>query len=275
MYEIIYSIPPALEDYYTGLLHDAGTTNFCFEEAKRKLLLKIYSDSSEPDSCIDQNLLSEIRKINESDWKNKWLEDYRGDELTGNIFVLPQGVNPPEKNYRFIIHLDPQDAFGDGHHPTTRICGQFLEVIVSSYKNLKEVSFLDIGTGSGVLAIQAALMGISDIELFDYDSDSVIKANKNLMLNGVAGVRALNADLYKFTTDKKYDIITANLLSRIIEDNLVRLKSFMKPGGFMILSGISSRWANDMSKLFIDSGLKIPASRELDGWVGYLLQNVV
>jgi len=271
MYEITYAIPAKLEDEYSDKLISAGITSFCFEKTGGVLLLKIYSDSPEPVEGISRNLLRNAAEIHDSDWKNKWAEDYKGHELTENIFVLPPGIDPPEKNYRFIIHIDPEDSFGDGHHPTTRLCGVLLELVLGMYDSPEKISFIDIGTGSGVLAIQAALMGVRDIELFDYDEDSVVKADHNLALNGISGVRASLNDLYTFTSAEKFDVITANLLSKIIEDNLERLKSLLKPEGVMILSGISTKWESEMIELFEISGLKIIFHKKLEEWEGFVL----
>ena len=271
MYEFTYVIPSKLEDEFTLKLISAGVTSFCFEKISRVLYLKIYSDSPEPSEIIDRNCLENVSEIHDSDWKNKWAEGYAGHELTENIFVVPPGISPPEKKYKYIIQIDPEDSFGDGHHPTTRLCGVLLEQILGQSCSPGELSFLDIGTGSGVLAIQAALSGVRDIELFDYDKDSVVKADKNLSLNGIPGVRASLQDLYTFSSIKKYDIITANLLSKIIEDNIQILKSLLKPDGFLILSGISSKWGKDMIILFENSGLKIISHKKLEEWEGFVV----
>jgi ribosomal protein L11 methyltransferase len=271
MYEITYSIPPKLEEEYSDKLIRNGVTSFCFEKLPGKLLLKIYSDSPEPAAEIDSIYLTDISEIFESEWKNKWAGDFKGHELTENIFVLPPGLTPPRKKYSFVIQVNPEDSFGDGHHPTTRLCGVLLEQVLEMCSPRSNISFIDIGTGSGVLAIQASLMGVQDVELFDYDEDSVVNADRNLRINGILGVRASLKDIYTFITVKKYDIITANLLSRIIEDNIERLKLLLKPDGYLILSGISSKWEKDMMNLFENSGLKIILHKTLEEWEGFVL----
>lgn len=272
MYELTYRINPKLEDQFTEKLVSIGLETFCFEKTDNILLLKIYTDLPCPIEGIDENCLINLAEINESDWKNKWAEGYTGHELTEKIFVLPPDIPPPEKDYRFIIQIDPKDSFGDGHHPTTRLCGMLLEQVIEIQQNRTDLSFIDIGTGSGILAIQAGLMGIKEIKLFDYDKGSVVKADKNLSLNGFPGVRAYHKDLYTFRTGKKFDIITANLLSKIIEDNIEKLKSFLKPDGMLILSGISSKWEKEMINLFKISGLRIFLHKKLEEWEGFVLK---
>ena len=272
MYEITYYIPLKLEDEYSEKLISIGITSFCFEKISGTLYLRIYSDFPEPIVEIDRKYYVSILEIQDSDWKNKWAEGYTGHELTENIYVVPPNVPLPEKNYRFIIRIDPEDSFGDGHHPTTRLCGMLLEQVLESRPHHAEISLLDIGTGSGLLAIQAALKGVRDIELFDYDQDSVIKADRNLILNGISGVRASHNDLYSFSTEKKYDIIVANLLSKIIEDNIDRIKSLLKPDGCIIMSGISSLWELDLIKVFESSGLIITQHKKLEEWEGFVVE---
>ncbi len=272
MFEFTYSISSKLEDQYSELLMSAGIASFCFEKISGRLFLKVYLDIPEPVPGISPASLVNVAEIHDSDWKNKWAEGYTGHELTENIYVIPPGIVPPEKSYHLVIQIDPEDSFGDGHHPTTRLCGTLLEQVIEMYPYPGELSLIDIGTGSGVLAILGALMGISDVELFDYDRDSVIKADKNLCLNGISGIRASLDDLYTFTSSKKYDIITANLLSRIIEENIGRLKALLKPDGFMILSGISSIWSEDMKMLFKISGLTAVFHKKLEEWEGFVLK---
>ena len=272
MYEITFLLPPRLEDEYSEKLISAGIKSFCFEKMQGTLLLKIYSDTCDLPDMIDVSFFKDVAELLDSDWKNKWAEDYTGHELTENIFVLPPGIAPPLKYYKYIIQIDPEDSFGDGHHPTTRLCGVLLEQMLEMNNIPEEISFIDIGTGSGVLAIQAALAGISDVELFDYDKDSVIKAERNLYLNNITGIRANLEDLYTFNTEKRYDIITANLLSKIIEDNIERLKFLLKPDGCLILSGISSRWKRDMVRKFELSGLRIILHKTLEEWEGFVLK---
>jgi len=131
---------------------------------------------------------------------------------------------------------------------------------------------LDVGTGSGILSIVSWLLGLRDIELFDYDGAAVEKAKKNLKLNGIDDLIPFVADLYNFSTERKYKVITANLLSRIIEDNIEKLKDLAMPGGHLLLSGISILWKGDMEKLFLYHGFNIKESLTDDEWCAFWLE---
>ncbi len=273
MKEIIYKVTPEKESLLSGMLLASGFSAFYFEKSEGVTLLKIYTDGDIP-FCIKDETPFFSTDIDPDSWSHAWSDSYRGSELTRSIYVLPQGIEPPEKSYSSIIAIDPYDSFGDGHHPTTRLCGELLELVLSGgflKKTPGDISMLDVGTGSGILSVAAWYMGVRDIDLFDYDHVSVEKARKNLHMNGIDSLKPFTADIYSFETQKKYDLITANLLSKLLEDNSTRLKELLKPGGMMIFSGISVIWTEQMMKLFKSLNLEIIEHRVIDDWNGFLL----
>jgi len=276
MKEIVFEISEAHEEKLTGFLNDTGFTSFYFEKTRNSNLLKLYIDDGDiPIGLKDEKLIS-ISVVEPSSWNRIWGENYRGEELTENIFVLPAGAAYPEKKYKTLIAIDPYDSFGDGHHPTTRLCGMLLEEVIRNYYiNVfpGKLSMLDIGTGSGILAIAAWTMGVRDIEMFDYDPVAVAKALKNLRLNGIDTFSPFNEDIYKFSSTKKYNIITANLLSRIIEDNIGKLISLLKPEGILIVSGVNTIWTEDIKKIFYNNNISIIKHVIIDEWNGFILGN--
>ena len=274
MYEFIYKVPSDMEEGLTGLLVENDISSFYFELCRGESLLNIFLDTDEPLKFIDESLLQSVKEVDQKSWSRAWGENYTGHELTNEIFVLPSGVDPPAKRYKTVIEVDPFDSFGDGHHPTTRLCGQLLEHVISDFtanSGKAGISMLDVGTGSGILSIAAWTMGVRDIDLFDYEPVAVEKAEKNLKLNHVEGPVPHVADIYSYRTEKKYDVVTANLLSRIIEDNIGLLVSLLKPGGKLILSGINTLWTDGMKKLFAGKNLEIKEHKIIDEWNGFVL----
>ncbi len=272
MRELVFEISELREAQLTELLIDSGFTAFYFEKSDGKTFLKVYPDENEIPQCLADEFPVLSSDVDPASWNRTWIENYKGDELTQDIFVLPSGVNLPDKHYKTVIKIDPSDSFGDGHHPTTKLCGELLEHVISgAAATAVELSMLDAGTGSGILAIAAWSMGVRDIELFDYDPVSVEKAMKNLRLNGIEGPSPFVSDIYSYKTEKKYDIVTANLLSKIIEDNIDILKSILKPDGKLILSGISTLWTDGMKKIFDRKNLEVIEHKILEEWNGFVL----
>jgi ribosomal protein L11 methyltransferase len=275
MKEFVFEINGNMEKVLTGLLNQTGINTFYFETYKRKNFLKLYLENDNPPEFLIKEKLVSSSDVDSSSLTRVWCDSYKGQELTDNIYVLPSGIEPPLKQYNTIIEIDPYDSFGDGHHPTTILCGRLLEYVLASQIerfDTHKLSLLDVGTGSGVLAIAAWKMGIRIIDLFDYDPVSVEKADKNLKLNGIYSLKPFQADIYKYTSEKKYDIITANLLSRLIEDNISRLINLIIPEGKIILSGISTKWTNEMMNLFLNNRLEIIKHEIIDEWNGFILK---
>lgn len=274
MKELVFRISEDKEGDLSELLTDSGITAFYFEKTGNKTFLKVYIDNGIIPLCIESENLVSSSDIDPSSWIHTWGDSYKGEELTKDIYVLPTGVEPPGKKYRTVIEIDPYDSFGDGHHPTTRLCGELLEYFLKNYSGdvkAGELSMLDIGTGSGILSITAWVMGIRDIELFDYDPVAVEKAAKNLRLNGIDSLSPFEADIYKYSSEKKYDIITANLLSRLLEDNLCKLIGLLEEEGVLILSGISTLWTDELKSLFKKNNLEIVEHRIREDWNGFIL----
>ena len=130
---------------------------------------------------------------------------------------------------------------------------------------------LDIGTGSGILSIEAALLGIEDIDFFDFYRVSVLKARKNMELNGILDRIPFQDDIYTYNFTRKYDIITANLLTTVIEDNLEKMSLGLACDGRLIVSGIGIKWTDEMINLIDKTGLKILKHKVLEGWNGFML----
>lgn len=275
MKELVFEISETIEDSLTTELIEQGYTSFYFEKTGNRNFIKLYINTNDiPPVLVNEIFVSSV-DVDPSTWNRAWGEMYIGDELTSDIFVLPENKTPPDKEYKIIIKIDPFDSFGDGHHPTTRLCGILLEEVLKNpeMKNhVSNIAMLDIGTGSGILAIAAWALGIRNIELFDYDQVSVEKAVKNLKMNGITPLVPFTADIYQYNTDKKFDIITANLLSKLLEDNVNKLIELLKPEGRLIVSGVSTKWTDGLIKLFSKNGLEIIKHNTIEEWNGFIFR---
>ncbi|MCK5310467.1 MAG: 50S ribosomal protein L11 methyltransferase [Desulfobacteraceae bacterium] len=202
-----------------------------------ELLKKIKSKASALDqSGIKIRIATEA--VDEEDWAESWKKFFHVTKITPNIIIKPEWRDYKIENNEVVIELDPGMAFGTGTHPTTALCIKMIE------KSLKpDDSFLDVGTGSGILMIAAAKLGASYLLGIDNDEVAVDVAKKNLEKNKINHDEfeiRLNTieELNENNGKAGFDIICANILAHVIIDILPAIKTILNPGGIAILSGI-------------------------------------
>jgi ribosomal protein L11 methyltransferase len=204
--------------------------------------------------------------LEEKNWQNEWVSSFDGCSLASGMAVLPSGASSRGEGLE--IFIDPRDAFGAGTHPTTRLCAVLVREAVERFH---PSSFLDIGTGTGILAILAAKLGVSRVEGFDIDAAAVVRARENCVNNGCAGIVLFQSGI-DGSDRSDADLVCANVNSAVLEQYFDGIVSSMSPGGALILSGIGSQWRTGMENLFSASSLSVVMQSEDDGWLGYLLQ---
>lgn len=268
-----YRVPSDIEGAITDELQERGDVSFAVEVVSGETFFMIYSRDAKPSGFINSDFLESVEPVDIDELNNRWLENYKGALLTENFFVKTPDMLQPHGFEGRVINLDPVGSFGDGCHATTKLCALILEDLIIRYspEERKTLSMLDIGTGSGILAIEAAILGIEDIELFDCYRVPVVKAQENLRLNGIEKFTPFQDDLYTFNFKREYNIITANLLTSVIEDNLEKMGSGLCPGGYLIISGIGTMWTAEIKELIKKSGFKIERHKVLEGWNGFML----
>jgi len=165
-----------------------------------------------------------------------------------------------------VVILDPGLSFGTGQHPTTSFC---LNELVRVRKNGTPQSFLDIGTGSGILAIAAAKLGYQPVHAFDFDPESVRVARENARKNRVdAKVRLTRGDVTKLPLKpaRQYDLVCANLISNLLIAEKRRIVNRLKPDGTLVLAGILTVEFGEVERAFAGLKLKLAAKRVENEW---------
>ncbi len=177
--------------------------------------------------------------------------------------------------YPLTVTIDPGYSFGDGRHATTWLCVKFLVEYLADIPREKRagLSLLDAGTGTGVLAIIAAKLGIIDIDAVDIYHHAVHCASNNCILNNCECIRLYESDLSTFKPGRTYDIVMANLVSDVIIANMDALISLTTPDGVIIASGVSSGKSESVRHHFLQSGLHLVDCTHKDGWHGFLLRS--
>jgi ribosomal protein L11 methyltransferase len=165
-----------------------------------------------------------------------------------------------------VIELDPGLSFGTGQHPTTVFC---LEELVTRRVPGERQSFLDLGTGSGILAIAAAKLGYSPVEACDFDPDALRTARANARENGVAQrIRFGTADVSKLPARaaRSYDVVCANLISNLLVAARKRILARVAPGGALVLAGILATEFDEVRRVYESAGLRMLASATRNEW---------
>ncbi len=171
-------------------------------------------------------------RIAEADWAEAWKEYFWPEEITDTIVVKPTWRDYPDDDDKIIIEIDPGMAFGTGTHPTTALCIRMIETHLQAGD-----TFLDVGTGSGILMIAAAKLGAREVCGVDSDNMAVTVAEKNLKVNHIDPFRLLTGNLVD-AVQGTFDVVVANILAEVILDLLPAVTTVLDSQGIFICSGI-------------------------------------
>ncbi|HTY22253.1 MAG TPA: 50S ribosomal protein L11 methyltransferase [Desulfomonilaceae bacterium] len=224
--------------------------------------------TSSEDNYVEQILAFDTSRIDSrhevkySDWQTGLPAD--GLLVEGICFVADDHPEPPPG----AILLDPSVVFGDGSHPTTTRCLSFLIEIVRNYQ---AASLLDLGTGTGILALAAARLGIKYITAIDKNRLAANVAQRNVLANDYSSIIQVREGEARLFIDDNYDIVTANLPFEVLRE-LVTLKaaSLQK---FWIVSGISKDQGHTLKELLQEQGYHIRAEYSDHPWVTFVAVN--
>ncbi|MGY3742217.1 50S ribosomal protein L11 methyltransferase [Leuconostoc inhae] len=210
-----------------------------------------------------------LSDVSQSDWENNWKKYYHTQRITRHLTVVPSWETfKPQQSDEMPIIMDPQLTFGTGTHETTRLMMQALEAVVRGGE-----SMIDVGTGSGVLAVAAKLLGVSSVLATDIDDISVKVAKENLMLNPIAAdIKVVTSDLLLNVDTQPVDLIVANILADVIERLIPQTRSRLKPKGYFLVSGIYDAIAPHIEEQLRTNGYDIIQKSQMGKWHSYITQ---
>jgi ribosomal protein L11 methyltransferase len=266
------------EEVIAVVLFDLGTTGILtLEESRDSLKLGAYFDESfQPDEIAQQIearlaraglrhalFAISISRIEDQDWMQKWKEGFEPIEIGRRLVVAPSWKLPEKSADRVVIEISPGQAFGTGTHETTRLCLEAIE------RHFSGATLLDVGTGTGILAIGAALLvPQSKITAVDRDPLAVEVARENIEINRVSDrvgvVEGTPADF----AYGSFDVVVANLTAEVLITLMDELAACMAPSGVAILSGILAELAEDVERRAEAASLAIIERHSLGEWVG-------
>ncbi len=205
--------------------------------------------------------------VDDSDWNENWKKYFHTIEIGEKLAVVPSWEEYKNPNNRTILSIDPGAAFGTGTHATTSLCLELLEGKIKI-----GASMLDIGCGSGILALASVLLGAKNAVGVDIDAQSVKTATENAEINNISDkVEFLVGDL----ADKisgKYEVICANIVADVIIRLLPDVHQFMTDDGVLIISGIIDIRKEDIFEAVRQSGFTVAEERYKDNWCAFVLE---
>jgi ribosomal protein L11 methyltransferase len=207
-----------------------------------------------------------LARIARRSWAESWKRHFPPLEIGTALLLKPSWSRRRAREGQAVIVLDPGLSFGTGRHPTTAFC---LHQLVERCRRGQTQSFLDIGTGSGILAIAAAKLGYKPIRAFDFDPDSVRTARQNAVRNRVSDrVRLTRYDVTRLSSQagKGYSLVCANLISNLLRDRAETIVARVGPGGVLVLAGILKEEFSKVREAYEAAGLRLVASRVEQEW---------
>jgi ribosomal protein L11 methyltransferase len=219
-----------------------------------------------------------VRELAETDWAEAWKQHYHLLRIGQRLVIVPAWESYDPAPAEIVIRLEPGMAFGTGLHPTTRLCLEAIEQRLSPGKTV-----LDVGTGSGLLSIAAAKLGVRSVLAVDADPQAVAVAQQNILLNGVAGeVQVRHSSLpgggdlpAYFVLDHppelldsgQFDLIAVNILAPVIIGMAPALAARLAPGGCLIVAGLVDSQESEVVTAVQAQGLQVVDRAQEKDWI--------
>ncbi|MCR2803196.1 50S ribosomal protein L11 methyltransferase [Paenibacillus soyae] len=220
------------------------------------------------------------KEVDDEDWATAWKQYFKPIRVSDTLTIKPTWEDYEAREGERIIELDPGMAFGTGTHPTTALCLQTLESVVKGGEEM-----IDVGTGSGILAIGACRLGAKSVLALDLDPVAVSSATENVRLNGLSEqVEVKLSDLLGVLREEQaegqesralrvtvpVDLVVANILAEIILLFIDDVYEALKPGGIYIASGVYKNKEDDVEQGLKASGFEIVEKRRDQDWIAFV-----
>ena len=213
----------------------------------------------------------QTRIVNEEDWANTWKDHYLVTHIGQRLVIRPSWRTYTPRQHEVVLELDPGMAFGTGLHPTTRMCLEQIE-----QRTHPGMRVLDVGTGSGILALAALKLGAASAYCLDNSSVAVESATANAAANDLSERMTVRLGILDEAEAarlaEQYDLVLANIIARVIGSIAPHLAHVLAPDGLLIASGIIEERRHEAEQPLLASGLHLVDQVMIDDWVTLILQ---
>ncbi|MCE8034742.1 50S ribosomal protein L11 methyltransferase [Halomonas sp. MCCC 1A11057] len=244
------------ETVLTGLYDDLEGL-----EAMLERLAAAWAETMPEEPCpvIEHELLAD------RDWEREWMEDFKPLRMGQRLWIVPSWHEPPDLD-AVNLHLDPGLAFGTGTHPTTALCLEWLDGLAVA-SELDGLEVLDVGCGSGILAIAALKLGAAMATGTDIDPQALQASRDNAIRNDVAEHELTLCYPEQLAAGRRFPLVIANILAGPLVELAPTIAGHVSPGGRLALSGILEGQTEEVLDAYRDQGLTMDEPQLREGWV--------
>jgi len=265
--ELTLSIPSSEHDRFLALLEETAT-GFVQDDAELRAYVPADRWATVDHEQLEARLAADgypdalsVRPLAAKNWNAVW-EDTLSTVWAGPFLICPTSVEtPPNQTDATVLRIDPEMSFGTGHHATTRLALQLLADALTPDDRV-----LDVGTGTGVLAIAACRAGAAAALGVDTNPDAVRNARENVRRNDVDGCVTVREGSTETVPENRYDIVAANITRRVLLELLPALCERLAADGTLLLSGLLHPQRDELLDTTEGHGLHLDAETTDDGW---------
>ena len=298
--EVTITISPTVADLVSALLFESGATAVVVSELPRLKLRTHLPDDATVEAKLTRvrTYLVALRSMgldpgpskvvtrpfHDRGWATRWKEFFRPVRIGRRLVVTPSWEAFDGREGDIVVKLDPGMAFGTGQHPTTKMCLELLEAAMQEFtvngsllteRNVREPAVLDLGTGSGLLAIAALRLGAATVLALDTDRVACRIASENIRQNGGEGRIVVKQGSLGAAGRRSFDLILANLTAEPLISLAPRLARSLSVRGCLITSGILAREEERVAAIFRRCSMVPERRRKGSGWVALMCRGPV
>ena len=275
VFELSWDWPPsrdALGDILKGLLLAAGLSwqDIVERQSRRERGVSVYCSSLQEAMDLKARieggcrgeLQARLQCLGPEDWRDVWKRAFQPFALTDRFEVVPAWMRETYRPNGLPVYIDTSLAFGTGLHETTRFMAEFIDVIVGRGVE----TFLDVGTGTGLLAILARKTGVKKVKAIDISPEAIETARGNGERNQCADITWARADIAEMVPDETYDYVAANLVTHDLMRWRDHLLAFTRPGGYLAVSGIAVEHLPPLRQHFETASVRCEEIRKGSQW---------
>ncbi len=252
------------EDAWEERFHASANTSLVITQLpnRKSIRVEVYCHRKDNAEAIQKLFGGSIRELKQQNWQAEAAKQLKPIIVRDRLIIAhsEESAAKLKKTYpdRIVLCIPGEMAFGTGDHPTTASCLRFLtDYATQQTKAQSRWDVLDLGTGTGILALAAKALGAKTVEGCDYDPAAVRIAKKNATLNAIKGLRFWQEDVLTWEPSRTYPLVLANIFHDVLTVSFKKIAKSVAPSGTVVVSGILKDQAENVAKAAQDAGLQV------------------